>query len=65
MENARFQVDCMRCYTPRPNQFSGIEEKRERIEEKKERKKRRKENGGGTSTRALVVTERENSLNKE
>ena len=43
MENARCQVDCMRCYTPRPNQFSGIEEKMERREENKERKKERKE----------------------
>ena len=42
MGNARCQVDCMRCYTPRPNQFGGIEEKRERIEEKKERKKEKK-----------------------
>ena len=65
MENARCQVDCMRCYTPRPNQFGGDRRKMERREEKRKRKKRRKEKGGGTGTSALLVAERENSLNKE
>ena len=54
MENARCQVDCMRCYTPRPNQFGGDRRKMERREEKR-----------GTGTSALLVAERENSLNKE
>ena len=44
MENARCQVDCMRCYTPRPNQFGGDRRKMERRrKEKKEKKKKRKE----------------------
>ena len=42
IENARCQVDCMRCYTPRPNQIGGIEEKREIREEKKEGKEKKK-----------------------
>ena len=47
MENARCQVDCMRCYTPRSNQFGGIEEKKnEESKRKKERKEEQEENNG-------------------
>ena len=44
IENARCQVDCMRCYTPRPNQFSGDrrEKGEKRGKEEKERKNKRK-----------------------
>ena len=59
MENDRCQVDCMRCYTPKPNQFWEIEEKKkkrgkkrkkERKEEKEEKKGRKNHQFSGSLT---------------
>ena len=55
MENARCQVDCMRCYTPRSNQFGGIEEKKtKKVKERKKEKKCKKKIMGGRTSSSLV-----------